>query len=361
MLRVVLESERTTPRLPSHPEATLGSIIHAALRDFGEQGAEPVLAEIRKALSDDRGKVKTLAFASGAATLREILSVSRISAKLAAARRFAKAIPQATRRHTGEGAKAQREHDAATLPPGSWREIGITCDELQLTGQIDLLHVTTRTCDIIDFKTGSAKSDDGAFVDSYVDQLHCYLMLARSRGYGPRFRLRLIAGDGSFSVSLDEARVKKLHDLLRAITAAAPMLTEVVAGSLARVCEACTTCAFRAWCPKYLAEIPLLWRMPVPPFVLPSDVWGVVERVALGAGSGSLYSVYVRDEAGRLACVSGVPQRLVESQIQVGSRLGFFAVIGRGPSSGHPQNFMLAAADDPRNGSHTAMIVDLQG
>jgi hypothetical protein len=361
MLRVVLESERTIPRLPSHPEATLGSIVHAALRDFGEQGAEAVLAEIRKALSDDRGKVKTLAFASGAATLREILPVSRISAKLAAARQFADAIPQATRRHSGETANGHKGHAPAHLPPGSWREIGIRSDELQLTGQIDLLNVTTRRCDIIDFKTGSAKSDDGVFVDSYVDQLHCYLMLTRSRGYGPSFRLRLIAGDGSFPVPVDEARVEKLQDLLQAIRAAAPMGAEVEAGSLARVCEACTSCAFRAWCPKYLAEIPVLWRMPVPPFVLPSDVWGVVEKVALGSGSGAFYSVYLRDEAGRLDCVSGVPPRLVESQIQVGSRLGFFAVIGRGPSSGQPQNFLLAAPDDPRHGSHTAMIVSLQG
>jgi hypothetical protein len=100
-LRAVLRSERASGRLPPHPEAILGTIVHNALRHCGNRGADAVLAEVRTALSGPQGIIDSAATVSGSISLRDVIPATRLSAKLAAARRFAAADLQDAERARG--------------------------------------------------------------------------------------------------------------------------------------------------------------------------------------------------------------------------------------------------------------------
>jgi RecB family exonuclease len=353
-LRAVLESERTEERLPTHPEAILGSIVHEALRHSGNRGPGAVLQEIQETLSSARGVMTSSATASGNVSLREVIPATRMSAKLAAARRFAAeySAPKAgARRQSPRRATANER-----FPQGSWREVVLASEARELTGQVDLLRVEPNVCTIIDFKTGAATSESDKLVEAYVNQLHFYFLLAKEHGYGPNFRLSIVAADGTFPVQLDDDRLSRLEERLQRVVGAAPLGVECAGRELAHVSESCSSCAFRPWCGAYRAEVPAMWKEERPKFMLPPDIWGTVVKVLPGHSGTALDAVYLRDAASRLVCITGVPERLTSTMMHTNSCVGFFAVQGKGEGSTHPQNFVLGVPGDLRASNHAALV-----
>jgi hypothetical protein len=359
-MRVVLESERSTPSLPKQPEAILGTIIHDALDKFGERGPDFILEQVRAAMAGERGIVPSDAHATGEYRLREAIPATRVSSRLAAARRIAQGICSSTGirsdRHAHSGGQSQLVHP---LSHGQWREVGITAPTLNLSGRADLLTPSAHDCCISEFKTGPAIDSTGKVRESYIDQMHLYLMLARQVGYGPRFRLEILAADGSFPIRIDETRVQKLEARLERITRSVPLNKSIDVTPFAQVGESCATCNYRAWCEPYLREMPRLWTERAAPFEIPRDIWGTVEGVHSALGVDGYCNVYLHDAAKRLSCIAGVPDRFLETTVRVGSNVGFFGVRSQSTGFGHPQNFVLGVPGNPRLGSHSAMVVAL--
>ena len=361
-MRALLESERYSPTLPMPPEAILGSIIHDALEQCGEQGSEHVLARVKAVLAGESGKFGSHANASGWATLREVISATRLSAKLATARKIADAIPHLSRKRQRAHVSPPVASDSASQHPlssGNWREVGLTVPELELTGRIDSIDVGPGECRIVDFKTGRALDHDGNVRAHYVDQLHMYMILARRMGYGPRFHLVVIAPDGKFDCPVDDQRLHDLGNRVESLVRSVPKDKPIEINLLARVCESCATCRFRPFCKPYLAEAPKLWSEPGRAFKLPWDIWGDIVKIEQDPDESGFMTVHLRDAATRLCCVSGVPDRFRGNPICVGSNVGFFDLQGLGTVSQHPQNYCLGVPGNPRASRHTARIVGL--
>ena len=235
----------------------------------------------------------------------------------------------------------------------------MTAPELELTGRIDSMDVGPSECRIVDFKTGSALDEDGKVRANYVDQLHLYMILARRIGYGPRFRLVIIARDGTFDCPVDEQKLRDLGDRIESLVRSVPVDKPTEVNSLARVCEACATCRFRPSCKSYLTEAPKLWPSRVRAFQLPSDIWGEIVKIEQDPGEPGFMTVHLRDAATRLCCVSGIPDRFRDMPICIGANVGFFDLQGLGAEFQHPQNFCLGVPGNPRASRHTARIVGL--
>ena len=360
-LRAVLESERSIPRLPAHPEAILGSVIHEALDKCGNDGPAAVTEYVRRALDDVSLKFESSADLQGKCSLRSVIPAIRVSAKLAAARKIASAMPRSARtRVSARNGSKDVDWQSKPLPEGNWSEVSLTSSELQLTGRVDVICISARGCTIVEFKTGNAATENGVLFENYVDQLHYYQILARKIGYRAPVCMQIIAGDGTFNVEIDEERIVRLEDLVRTITEVAPLQTERDASSLANFGESCSTCSYRPWCDTYVAKAPLHWKETKVGLRLPPDTWGVVKNICSSPINGYC-TVYLLDAANRMVCVTGVPDRYREDVLQIGQSAGFFSVRGRGRGTGlgHAQNFSLAVPDNPQSGSHAAAVVKL--
>jgi hypothetical protein len=357
-LRTILESELTCPRLPDPPEARLGSLVHRAIELCGGSGPEAVFEHLLGALAGSEGVFRSDASASGESVLSEILGASRVSAKLAAARRITEAIAMTPRRAVSSGrGPSTVPYRFHPRPVGDWNEVAMSSDELQLQGRLDLLRVTNARCTIVDFKTGRALDDDATVNDRYANQLHLYALLARVNGYGSNIRMEILASDGRFSVPESDARTSRLSTELKMLTGAAPLGRETDARVLARFCASCATCRFRPWCGTYLESAPPMWKEEGPSIGVPFDIWGYIESVRTGSPGQDFCSVILRDAAHRLVSVTGVPTRLLEGYPNSGARIGFFAVRARSTGRGHPQNFALADPADPRASAHSALVL----
>lgn len=358
-LRAVLESEKFEKRLPRNVDAILGTIVHDALRRCGTLGPDAVSQNIQEVLSGSHGVIRSIATYSGTIKLREVIHATRLSAKLSAARRFAAACATPAKRATKEGAQKSGTKLPRSRQYGIWREIKLVSEKQELIGQIDLLQAEPAVCTIIDFKSGRALSDSDELNEAYVDQVHYYLLLASANGYGPQFRLKIVAADGTFSVKHDEDRLEKLENRLRTVLAAAPRNCQCAAKTLASVSESCSFCSFRPWCGSYLEIAPSLWTQEKPAFPPPPDIWGTVIKVVRGHSGPGFDAVYLRDAASRLVCISGVPDRVSATIVHENTRVGFFSVQGTGGGSSHPQNFVLGVPENPRASSHEALVVQM--
>src|SRR5262249_21284987 len=143
---------------------------------------------IQESLSSPRGVMPSSATTSGTISIREVISASRLSARLAAARRFA-AEGSAPKNAPIGGHPSHGSLNVGRLAYGTWREIRLESERRQLVGQVDLIRVEPNVTTIIDFKTGSAMLDSGKLVEAYVNQLHYYFLMAREKAYGPNVRL----------------------------------------------------------------------------------------------------------------------------------------------------------------------------
>jgi hypothetical protein len=355
-LRAVWASEEFPHSLPRHPEAVLGSIIHAALRTLSHEGADAVLSLVREALSGAKGTIATAATQSGVVSLREAIPATRLSAKLAAARRFATVGSEQDVRRTEKLDHAKRGGDRPRSQYGTWREASFASEHLQLKGQMDLFRATPGRYTIIDFKSGRVASETGKLLEAYMNQIHYYAMLVEEAGYGPDCELTIIGADGSFSVPRDGGRIEVLGARLSDLLASTPRGAITGSDRIARVSEACTSCSYRPWCGSYTTMAPDLWRAAQVPFRLPMDTWGIVQRVFTDHEAPGFKMVHIVDAASRLVSITGIPTRLASEVVREGKRVGFFALKPRSTGPGHPQNFSLAVPGDLRASNHTGYV-----
>lgn len=355
-LRAVLDSESADRRLPDSPEALLGTLVHRAIDARGREGSEAVTEHLLQALQGPSGVYRSDASASGEFRLVEIVGASRISSKLAAARRITEAIaiqPKRARRDERSTAARQLGHPRRS---GDWSEEPMNSEELQLGGRLDLLRVTRDECLLVDFKTGRALDGDGSLKEAYADQLHLYALLARSCAYTLPIRMEIVAADGRFSVPESTVRTSRLGSELRALVDATPTGIEADARELARFSAGCATCHFRAWCGNYLESAPTSWATEIPRVEVPFDTWGNIESIRPTAAEGDFSSVVLRDAANRLVSVTGVPARHLKS-LSPRMRAGFFGLRPKTTGRGHPQNFVLADPGNPSATAHAARVL----
>ncbi len=357
-LRTILDSEPPRRRLPDPPEALLGSLVHRAIEECGDLGADAVSERLLEALEGSAGVYPSDASASGQFDLVEILGASRISAKLAAARRITESTAIKPRRAKSVGHAAGSNARRHPLPTGDWNEEYMSSEELQLGGRLDLLRVSIGQCSLIDFKSGRALDADDSLKEIYVDQLHLYALLARACGYTSPIRMEIVASDGRYRVAESDARASRLRSELKALVDAAPTGKERSARELARFSAGCATCRNRPWCGTYLESAPASWLAERPPIEMPFDTWGHVESIRSASSEQAFSSVVLRDAANRLVSVTGVPTRISKS-LSSGMRAGFFGLKPKTTGRGHPQNFALADPGNMNASAYSALVLSM--
>jgi hypothetical protein len=356
-LRAILDSEPPRRRLPDPPEALLGSLVHRAIEQCGHNGADAVSEQLLESLQGPAGVYRSDASPSGQFDLAKILGASRISAKLAAARRIAETMSIRPRRAKSTGRTASMGERRHPLPAGDWSEESLSSEELQLSGRLDLLRVSVGQSALIDFKSGRALTADGSLKEIYADQLQLYVLLARACGYTSPVRMEIVASDGRFQVPESDARTSRLRSDLKALVDAAPIGTERNACELARFSAGCATCRSRPWCGTYLESAPASWLAERPPIEVPFDTWGHVENIRSNTAD-FFSSVVLRDAAHRLVSVTGVPTRISNS-LSSGMRAGFFGLRPKTTGRGHPQNFALADPGNADASAYSALVLSM--
>jgi RecB family exonuclease len=243
-------------------DAILGSLIHEALQHSGDDGPDAVSAYVRSALESQRALIPTFADQREFVPLRELLLSTRLSAKLAAARRFSELYHRGRRVVKGaeRGSSTTRRFSA-----GMWREVRLVSEDGKLSGQIDLLKVEGSRCTIVDFKTGSAVAADGKPRESYINQLHLYQLLAAEAVPASFFRLEIISSSGTSQIEDSEALREKLRSRIQEVSNRTPLGVAVEGDGLASTSEGCRYCAFRPWCRNYQTDAVEMWRSRKPP------------------------------------------------------------------------------------------------
>ena len=333
-------------RLPPHPSAELGSIVHDTMNALARLGGTPTWPDAY-ALFNELVEVRERELAADPHTralvpLRDQLDLGRWSGRVAYLRSWlegggATGVKVATPlRGTTE------EHissDADThVVPGS--EIWLRASALRLRGRVDrIVRDDDGSYRITDFKTGRIHHDDQARRE-YVLQLLLYGHMVKTLEPGVGVRL-FLEGNVRVEVAWSSADRARLQDLLRGVLRRLPEGRPIEAELLATPGSWCRWCDVRHRCRAYLEAAPVWWaKREARPEAIPLDAWG--EVTGIERGDGGDWRVQLRDPSGAHAHVEGLtPERDLE-RVDVGRPMWFFDVVSteRGrPRGERPSNF----------------------
>jgi hypothetical protein len=356
LLRIVLGSTWTAPRLNSHPSAQLGRIFHRLLERAvrGEMERRGELHDdlshaLSKILEEARSELASDPTAAAYADLsvimpplvwrRKVRTVIDIAAELYRLSSYKKS--------TGSG-NTSGEFSFENLPDsGEWAEVMIKMPSLRLKGRIDIVQKSGGITTLRDLKSGRVEDRDGQVLSHIERQLRTYGAMASE--VHPDATIRLVVDAGTeYEIPFDGDIANETKGWIVDVVGQLPKGEQAEPMSLARVGEWCGRCPHRHVCPAYRAQTPALWNTGTT-FRLPFDIWGNVEGMM---DQGALIDLTLRDAAGRLVKVCGIRSSLVQG-LSAGERLWLFGLRAqvRGNAGGswmHPLNFHEVPADGGR-------------
>ncbi|PAP74168.1 PD-(D/E)XK nuclease family protein [Rubrivirga marina] len=341
-LSAALDADPDAPRLPVHPRALYGRVLHRLVeaaargqvddRDGFARGArravDALLAELPERTPAPQRVLGALEWRRRRA---DAVAVARSVAGKAPVRRGASAP-----------ARSPDRPEPWTVADGRWTEVVLRSDVLRVTGRADLVERSGDLVRISDLKTGSPTTSDGTVRASVVLQLRAYGLVAAERLPSARIELRVV-GTSSFDVSFNEGDRDAALRTIRSVSDQLPPSRHVSAADLARPGAACGSCRHRHRCGPYLASAPSWWR-DGEDFPFPLDLWGTVESVRSG---GETSDLVLRDPTGRRVRVAGLRAALARD-LEPGDALfafGFDEPTGRRGPSWRPAPLVLRDLD----------------
>lgn len=343
-LRAVLGSSRSNSyRLPSGPEAAIGTLVHRVKEKWADR-------------TDATVSPDDVFDAEYAALVRELeldadrrhfadLSATLSPSQWSMVRR--QVVAQCSALSPLGTASSTRS--PSPEKPRLGAEVDLEARSLRIRGRADRIDKDGSGGWVVrDYKTGSVLRPDGTPRPDYTLQMQCYGLMITE--HSPSSEVRLILDDGDeYQVPFDHEVRDSTREFLRTLTAGMPAAGAVGdAADLATPGAACTTCAFRVACRAYRREAPAWWaEYPRDVERIPSDTWGIVRGVTGGAQT----SLILDDDAGRKVRVDGLDQRHGLVDARTGDRVWAFALNAAGPARGfdgrqfHPRNFFELPRD----------------
>lgn len=325
-------------RLPTAPEAVVGSLLHRLserwLKGDGPDRPDALFEEELARINSE--------LASDSSSRFVVLEKTRTPLDWMILRREAIARCRTLPRGMRHG--SEREPTRGRRAFGA--EVWLEAPALGLKGKADEIvdhgtHVLIR-----DYKTGSIHEASGAVKLSITLQLRLYGLIAATLYPGRRIVLEVDGLDSKAAVAWnDETRHRTEEEWLqiRRRLEASTMACATIAAPGA----CCRYCPIRHRCGAYLNAAPSWWRVPHPrDECLPLDIWGTVAAVSTERGR---TCVTLIDTAGRAARVTDLD--VTSGTWNPGNLAYFFGLERSGRSSGwgtstsHPQHFHELAPD----------------
>lgn len=325
MLKLIAASSRTRldERLPSGPEAALGTLFHRVFeRCARERGA------VAASVFDDE-------YARTAAQLQADSRRAHFS-DLAAT----KSLEDWRRLKSWVLKRAdlqvRSEPRASTSGPAgravlAGAEIALESTALRLRGKVDRIRqLGPDRFEVTDFKTGATLDDAGEIKDEIALQLRAYGLLLLERR--PKAKVRLVVDDGTErDVAFEREERSAARAAIRRIMSVIPPAGEVAAEAIAQPGRACWGCPIRHVCPSYRAAAPVWWKeYPSQIDRLSNDVWG---RIAEKSTTVPM-SVTLTDDSQRRVRIDGIDPRHGLEHAPAGARVWFFGLEASGACRG---------------------------
>lgn len=358
ILKVVLGSRQNdAPRLPSHPAAELGKVLHTLLERSvsGAIHCDSLPEELSRLLVQTEQRLSENPETAHFVPLSETLSLVGWHNKRRDILMAVEAIRSSFDNRNSEctrlrGEDKPRVFSSSWPSAGRYAEVVVEAEELRLRGRLDSLEVEGHDeITIRDYKTGKIVGMDGTVDSKIVKQLRIYALAIASIRPNATLRALVSSGRETHEIGLGEDELTCVREWLRDLLNRLPIGETVESQSLANPGQSCRFCQHRHVCPSYLEYAPTVWRDGTLDGPLPNDVWGVATKVDV---ENDFISVEIRDPVGRrvrvsrLAARHAIPTRLPEE-----TPIYFFGLgnSGKGVSNGRhfgPRNFFEIPIDD---------------
>lgn len=324
LLRVAFgASVNPIQRLPDHPSATLGSILHRLL-DQASKGRIPRSGSPCKDAETALNALLLECDTDVASALSPAEWSSRRSSAIGLAAKRLEGQTQTTRFRSSRTRLGFHE-----LPRnGIWGEVSIKSSELRLSGQIDLVEKRDPVVMITDTKTGRIEDRNGEILKHIETQLRLYGLAAIEHLESWRIELS-VERERKWGISFELPDETETRQWLVEKLAQLPANMPIPASSIACVGEACRTCPYRHICPTYREAAPIAWKDGAIDGPLPEDIWGRIERIRESNGK---CDVDILDQAKRRVRVTGISQKWKLSEQAVeGMTVYFFGLAADKP------------------------------
>lgn len=300
--------------LTPHPTAYLGTVLHHVRSELGagrwgglQEPAAAVDAILSDALLQAEERLAADPETRSLVPLRNAVGRRGWNKRIAQIRRWAESLPNSlgsdeSPRSLSLGEPTKYENSDGE--PQLGLEQSLQVEGLRLRGRPDFTDESDNKIDVVDYKTGRFRDDDGRILESHRVQLQLYgLMLESIFGSGKRINLYLEQVE-RVRVPWSRAEQTAIAERLEEVSAFLPAGAVVKADSLAKPGTHCRQCRLRPVCQSYLNQAPKWWRggegNPRP---LPLDVWGELVEPVEG---GRVTTLRLLDPAGRRVRVDQV-------------------------------------------------------
>jgi RecB family exonuclease len=343
VINVVSEGDR----LPPHPLALLGTLLHDVLLRVARDPERPAHQVFRERLAALEARLASDAATRALVPLERAVGRTRWRARLARLVMWSSREPDVSRH--GEGANAVRRNTAHREPQRSPQDIRIgsevplESDNLRLVGRADSISIDSDgTYHIVDYKSGAVTDAKGTILQSHAVQLGLYALIVESEKPSARVRLWL-DGAQRIEVPWDARSRTRVSDALAAVSERLPAGAVVSSDSVASPGAHCARCRIRHRCPAYHRTAPTWWlKKETRGYVAPFDVWGTISEVT--AEQNRISEIVLRDDRERRVRISGLSERWSVGDVSPGDRIYCFDLESSEtmPFHGvyeHPRNF----------------------
>lgn len=299
LLRVAFGASNNQPeRLPEHPAAALGSILHRLL----EQAAKGQIRRSGSTCDDAEAALDALLREAKTDFALSLAPQEWASRKASAIAGAAKRLERSTRTPGAVPSNGRRMSFEDLPADGVWGEVVVKSNTLRLSGQIDFVEKREPKVMVTDTKTGRIEDRDGALLRHIELQLRLYGLAVREHLASWTIGLS-VEREREWSISFESDDEAETQEWLREKLSRLPANAQLSAKSLACVGEACRTCPYRHVCPSYCEAAPQFWKAGACEGPMPGDIWGRIEQVRETNG---MHDVDLRDAANRCVRITGI-------------------------------------------------------
>lgn len=320
---------REEQRLPPHPNALLGSILHETMNDLAGLGMSPTWTKAYSVFEANVEKKERELVADrhtrNLVPLRDKIDLGTWSGRIAYLRSWTENKALGTARVSPKLAVPQEKpirNSVSDLHVMPGTEVALHDYELRLRGRADLISVDNdgAYC-VTDFKTGPIHVND-ELRQEYVLQLQLYAWMLESMQ--PRVEVRLLLdGDTRVQVSwlpADRERVRKFLDI---VLERLPEGQPIEAVSLATPGSWCRWCDIRHRCKSYREIAPMWWgNYDLRPDGMPYDVFGKLEHIELDENG--FWQLRLSEPSGTRVHISGLAAKHDLHDIGLGAHIWLF-------------------------------------